>query len=135
MTILSHTQISVHFVSRCCLFSVSACIMVFSVSLCVDVRLNPVLMKSCMSDITKYCPRELDEVKNRKVESEGRVMFCLRRRFAAKVTASLSLSLCLCLSVSVSVSVCVCVSLYVCVCMCVSVSEMYLLAVCLCICL
>ena len=88
--------------------------MVFSVSLCVDVRLNPVLMKSCMSDITKYCPRELDEVKNRKVESEGRVMFCLRRRFAAKVTASLSLSVCLCLSVSVSLSMCV----FVCVCLC-----------------
>ena len=84
---------------------------------CVDVRLNPVLMKSCMSDITKFCRRELDEIKDKKVESEGRVMFCLRRRFAAKVTASLSLSVCVsvCMSLSVSLSVCVsvCMSLYV----------------------
>jgi len=51
----------------------------------VDVRLNPGLMKSCMTDITKHCNRELDEVKGQNVESQGRVMFCLRRHFAAKV--------------------------------------------------
>ena len=61
------------------------CLSVVSVCSCVDVRLNPVLMKSCMSDINSYCQRELNEVKTQKIESEGRVMYCLRKRFAAKV--------------------------------------------------
>ena len=62
---------------------------------CVDVRLNPVLMKSCMTDINAHCQHELNEVKSKKVESDGRVMFCLRRRFAAKVTLSVSVCVCL----------------------------------------
>ena len=41
-----------------------------------------------MTDITKFCKQELEEVKTQKFESEGRVMFCLRKHFAAKVTAS-----------------------------------------------
>jgi len=41
-----------------------------------------------MVDINKSCKEELDKVKSQKVESEGRVLFCLRRHFAAKVTAS-----------------------------------------------
>ena len=88
----------------------------------VDVRLNPVLMKSCMPDISKFCQRELDEVKSRNVESEGRVMFCLRRRFANKVTSfsptySRRLSLSVCLSVCLSVRQSVCLSVRQSVCL------------------
>jgi len=45
-------------------------------------------MKSCMTDISKLCQHELNEVRSLQIESEGRVMFCLRRGFARKVTAS-----------------------------------------------
>jgi len=71
--------------SVCLSVSLSVYVRVVSVCSCVDVRLNPVLMKSCMSDINSYCQRELNEVKTQKIESEGRVMYCLRKRFAAKV--------------------------------------------------
>lgn len=50
----------------------------------VDIRLNPILEKKCLSDAEKFCSAEL---KNRVTDKEddGHVLLCLRKAFAKKV--------------------------------------------------
>ena len=52
---------------------------------CIDVRLNPDLMRSCKKDIHDHCSKELEIVSGQQSEAEGQVMFCLRKQFALKV--------------------------------------------------
>ena len=54
-----------------------------------DVRLNPELMEACQGDIRKFCrefmPKDADQM-------GGKVLYCLRRRFAIHVNLRASKS-------------------------------------------
>jgi hypothetical protein len=50
-----------------------------------DVRLNPDLMRNCKKDINDHCREQLKQTENQQAETEGKVMFCLRKQFALKV--------------------------------------------------
>lgn len=52
-----------------------------------DYRLNPVLRKACKPDIPKFCQNILDKSKD-DIELEGRVISCLKLKYADQVCSS-----------------------------------------------
>ena len=59
----------------------------FGVIILADYRLNPDLQKNCKLDIPKFCKDELKSQSDG-AELEGRVINCLKKKFAAHVSSS-----------------------------------------------